>query len=543
MVKHKVSYLSILSFIFCLMIIVPSLEIIINLFKEPGQQWAHIQEYLLKDYAINTIIICIFTGVFTLVLGVGISWLISAYDFPLRRFFKWGLVLPLAIPPYIAAYTYSGILGYTGDLQTLLRSIGIQVDQRYFDIMSIGGAIFIFTIFLLPYVYMIVRSYLEKQSSSLVETARMLGESEIGLFFRVVLPISRVVIVSGITLVILEVISDYGVVSYFGVPTFSTAIFQSWFSMGDVDSAVRLSAILLVIVFSVISGEKFLRRRKRYSETNGKHRALKRKKLKGIGAILAFSLCFIVFFLGFLAPIIQLLKWAMLSYESVISPYFVELIYNTLWVSIVASVIIIIASLIIGNYTRLNNNAFSRLAGKITVFGYSVPGAVIAITVVVFFVDIDKGLGWLYSGIYSDGRTLVLSMSIIMLIFAYFIRYLAVGYQSIEGGFQKIGKRYYEASRLLGHSRFSTFINVDFPMMKPSIIAGLALVFVDIVKELPLVLLLRPFNFNTLATKVFEYANDEMMMEASIPSLLIIGVSFIAIIVLYKVGDKEDNHA
>ncbi|MEG2892432.1 MAG: iron ABC transporter permease [Clostridium sp.] len=530
------------SVVFCIIIVLPSLEILASLFKEPGQQWEHIKEYLLNEYIINTIIICLFTGMFTLILGVGISWLITAYDFPLRGFFKWALILPLAIPPYIAAYTYSGILGYTGDIQKILRGIGINVNQSYFDIMNIGGSIFIFTIFLLPYVYMIVRSYLEKQSASLVETSRLLGESEFGVFLRVIIPISRVAIVAGVTLVLLEVLSDYGVVSYFGINTLSTAVFQSWFSMGDIDSSLRLSGILLIIVFSVMSIEKFLRRRKKYSETTSKHRKLKRKKLGRVPGLLSSILCFLVFFLGFLAPITQLIKWGVLSYSKVLNSYFIELVYNTLWVAIVSSVIIIISALIIGNYTRLSNTKLSRLAAKVTIFGYSVPGAVIAITMVVFFVDLDSSLNWLYNIVFQENRGLVLSMSIAMLIFAYVVRYLAVGYQSIEGGFQKVGKKYYEASRLLGYSRWSTFLKVDLPMIKPSIIAGFALVFVDIVKELPLVLLLRPFNFNTLSTKVFEYANDEMMVEASIPSLLIILVSFIAIVILYKVVDKEEKN-
>lgn len=544
MKKIKFNGWAILSTVFILMIVIPNLNVIMHLFNKPNENWYHIKQYLLKDYIINTIIICLFTGVFTMVIGVSLAWLVSAYEFPMRRFFRWALILPLSIPPYIAAYTYAGISSYTGVIQTFLRNnLEIQVNQKYFNIMSIPGAIFIFTIFLLPYVYMIVRSYLEKQSASLIENARLLGENSLGVFFRVVIPISRIVIVSGVTLVVLEVLSDYGVVSYFGVQTFSTAIFKSWFSMSDVDSAIRLAAILLISVFVVMNSEKVLRGRKKYSSTNTKITPLSRKKLNRFYGTLAFLYCLIILSLGFIIPTMQLLRWGIMSYSKVINSSFFMLMYNSLWIAIISSLLIVIMAIIIANYTRINDNLLSKLYSKITLIGYSIPGAVIAITMVIFFVDLDKSLEWLYKLFNPNSPTLVLSMSLVMLIFAYLVRFLAVGYQSIEGGFEKIGKKFYEASRTLGYSKTKTFLFVDLPMIIPAILSAFSLVFVDIIKELPLALLLRPFNFNTLSTKVFEYANDEMIVEASIPSLIIIFLSFVTILVLYKVVDKEDKHA
>lgn len=544
MKKVKFNGWAILSTIFILMIVIPNANVVLHLFHKPNNNWYHIKEYLLKDYIINTVIICLFTGLFTMIIGVSLAWLVSAYEFPMRTFFRWGLILPLSIPPYIAAYTYAGMLSYTGVIQTFLRNyLEIQVNQKYFNIMNIRGSIFIFTMFLLPYVYMIVRSYLEKQSASLIENARLLGENSLGIFFRVVIPISRVVIVSGVTLVILEVLSDYGVVSYFGIQTFSTAIFKSWFSMSDVDSAIRLAAILLISVFAVMNSEKFSRGRKKYSSTNTKITPLSRKKLNKFYGTLAFLYCFIILSLGFIIPGMQLLRWAIVSYSKVINSSFYTLMYNSLWVAVVSSILIVIMSIIIANYTRINDNFLSKLYSRITLIGYSIPGAVIAITMIIFFVDLDKSLEWLYKLIDPNSPTLVLSMSLVMLVFAYLVRFLAVGYQGIEGGFEKIGKKFYEASRTLGYSKTKTFLLVDLPMIAPAILSAFSLVFVDIIKELPLALLLRPFNFHTLSTKVFEYANDEMIVEASIPSLIIILLSFITILVLYKVVDREDKNA
>nr|MDA8229215.1 ABC transporter permease subunit [Desulfitobacterium hafniense] len=279
--KLHINPWSILSFCFVLLIISPNIDILANMFSKPNENWDHIKTYLLKDYILNSLTIISVTGVLTMLIGTLMAWLISAYDFPFRRFFKWALVLPLAIPPYIAAYTYNGILDYTGVVQRFLRNVlEVQVNPKSFDIMTIKGAIFIFTVFLFPYVYMITRAFLEKQSASLIENARMLGSNSFEIFFRVVLPISRGAILGGTTLVSLEVLNDYGVVSYFGIPTFSTAIFKTWFSMGDIQSAVKLSSILMFMVLGIVLSEKWLRGRKKYSYATAKVRPIIRKQLK-----------------------------------------------------------------------------------------------------------------------------------------------------------------------------------------------------------------------------------------------------------------------
>ena len=532
---------AVFSFIFIVLVILPNLNIVLNVFNGPNENWNHIKEYLLKDYLVNSVILITFTGFFTIIIGTSLAWIISIYDFPLRAFFKWGLVLPLAIPPYIAAYTYQGLLNYTGVIQTFLRnSFNISVQQKYFDIMSPKGAIFIFTMFLFPYVYIITKSFLEKQSAALIENARVLGRNSFEIFLYVVLPVSRAAIVGGVSLVILEVLNDYGVVKYFGIPTFSTAIFKTWFAMGDLDSAVKLSAILMCLVFSLLMLEKFLRGRKKFSYTTAKYSPLSRIKLEGIKGKLAFGYCLMIFSLGFLIPTLQLVHWAFLTYQSILSIRLLGLILNSLLVALFSSSVIVIIAIIIANNCRINENLLSKIYSKVTVIGYSIPGAVIAIGVIVFFVNFDKQLFWFYKMLNPNSSKLVLSTSIVMLIFAYTIRFLAIGYNSIEAGFEKIGTKFHEASRTLGMSVTRTFLKVDFQMLKPAILGGFLLVFVDILKELPLTLILRPFNFNTLATKSFEYANDEMIHEVAISSLVIILISGISIFYFYKVGDKED---
>ncbi|CDF59273.1 Ferric iron ABC transporter, permease protein [Thermobrachium celere DSM 8682] len=474
-----------------------------------------------------------------MIIGVLSAYFITFYDFPFRKFFKWVLVLPMAIPPYIGAYTYNGLLSYTGIIQTTLRNrFGILVNQKYFNIMSLKGAIFILTLFLFPYVYLITKSFLEKQSATLVESAKLLGKSNIEIFFKVIIPISRVAIVSGATLVALEVLSDYGVVAYFGVQTFTTAIFKTWFSLGDVESSVRIAAILMVGVVFVILFEKFFRGRKKYSYSSTKIRPVVRKRLKGIKKNLVIMFFTIIFLFSFLIPTLQLMYFAFLTYKRVLNMSFIVMTLNSLALSILAAIIITIISLIIGNYCRINESNLSKIISKITMIGYSIPAAVIAISVILLFVNIDRKLKWFYLIINPNSKTLVLSTSIFMLLFAYIIRFIGVSYQAIEAGYEKMGKSFFEASRLLGQNTIKTFLKIDIPMLKPAIISSLVLVFIDIIKELPLTLLLRPFNFNTLATRTFDYAADEMLQEAAVPAIIIILISIVAISFINRF-DKE----
>ena len=538
--KDKLNSWGFFSFIFVILVILPCMYIVIHLLDKPNENWYHIKTYLMKDYIINTIKIVFATGIFAMIIGTTLAWLIAAYEFPFRKFFKWALILPLTVPPYIAAYTYNGIFNYTGMVQKFFRNVmEINLDPKYFDIMSIRGAVFIFTVFLFPYVYIITRSFLEKQSASLIENARLLGRSSSSIFMHVILPISRGAIVGGSSLVILEVLNDFGVVSYFGVQTFSTAIFKTWFSLGDTSTAVKLASILMVTVFIILSLEKFFRGRKKYSYTTAKVRPIVPIELKGIKAVGAFLYCFTILSLGFIIPLLQLSQWSILTYKKILNIKLLELMFNSIWMAAIPAVLIIVMSVVIANFYRMKNNWISKAFSKISILGYSIPGAVLAIGVILLMVSIDRELGWFYKAIDPSSKTLVLSTSIFMLIFAYTIRFLAIGYQSIESGFDKIGMKFFEASRTLGYSATKTFFKVDLPMIKPALIGAFALVFIDIVKELPLTLILRPFNFNTLATKTYEYAGDEMIHEASIPALIIILVSIILVYLLYRIGDKE----
>ncbi|NEU29231.1 iron ABC transporter permease [bacterium LRH843] len=527
----------IISIIGAAVILLPILFVFFSLFQEPNENWFQIRQYLLKTYVGNTIILVALTGLFTSFLGVTLAWLVAAYDFPFKRFFRWGLLLPLAIPPYIAAYTYRTMLSYTGVIQTTFRNkFDYQINPEWLSVSSLRGAIFIFTLFLFPYVYIMTKAFLESQSSSFFENARLLGRKPFAIFVKVVLPLSRPAIVAGAVLVIYEVLSDYGVTSYFGIHTITTAIFQTWFGMYDVNSAMRLAAWLMIIIVGMFFLERMLRQRRRYHLPN-KSRPLVPMKLKGFSAAMAFLYCAVVFLLGFFIPFIQLIAWAKLTFNKVWSDTFFTLFYQTVYVAIISTVLILILSVIIANVSRSHSTG-SFILAKLATSGYSIPGAIIAIGILAMFIMLDKWLAPLYAYIGLGETPLVLSLSIVMLIAGYTIRFMATGFNAVEVGFEKIGTKYSEASRMLGVSMTKTFFKVDFPLIKGALISGFILTFVEICKELPLALLLRPFNFDTLATKTYQYAKDELIYEASISSLMIIGISALSVVVFQMIDKK-----
>jgi len=527
----------IISIVGAVVILLPILVIFSSIVQEPNENWLHIRQYLLKNYVTNTVLLVVMTAILTAILGVTLAWLIAAYDFPLKRFFRWGLMLPLSIPTFIAAYTYRTMLGYTGVVQTTLRNhFDYQMNPELLTVSGIGGAVFIFTLFLFPYVYMITRAFLENQSTSYIENARLLGRGPFAVFFRIVLPLSRPAIIGGVVLVIYEVLGDYGVTSLLGIHTISTAIFQTWFGMYDVDSAMRLAAWLMVIIVGMFLFERLLRQRRRYHVSN-KSRPLVPVKLTGMAGIAAFMYCGVVFLIGFLIPFIQLIAWAKMTFHKVWDTSFFTLLYQTVYVAVISTMIILILAVVVANVCR-SHSSLSFILSKCVTSGYSIPGPIIAIGVLAMFIALDKWLAPLYSSMGLGKAPLILSLSLVMLIVGYCIRFMATGFNAIEVGFEKVGTKYAEASRMLGLGKTRTFFKVDLPLIKGSLISGFILTFVEICKELPLALLLRPFNFETLATKTYQYANDEQIHEASISSLLIIAISIVSVIIIQMIGKR-----
>ncbi len=517
---HSFSIVSIIVFV---LVLVVFLQLFAGFTGEASDAWIHIKEYLLFDYIKNSFFLVLFTALFSAVFGFVGAYLVTFYEFPFRKFFGWAMILPLAVPSYIAAYIYGDMFSYTGIVSRLLRGIGI-VSQ--IDVMSLFGASMIFALTLYPYVFMTVRSSLNKQSNEIYESARLLKVSKSKIWRKILLPLSRPALVAGVLLVVLETLNDYGVVKYFNVRVFSFAIFDAWFRLGDVGAAIRLSGVMLIFVFVIVVIERVLRRNKVYYTLQGRKRLRKAlsTKAKVFGYMaLGFPLMF-----GFIIPVIYLSYYSLLTYSKTLDMELLYVTVNTLSISVVATLITLFIALFVANLDRFTTSKFFKRMINFITLGYAIPGAVLAVLVSLFFIGMDRDLVPLYQ-LFGVDKTLVLTRSLAMLSFAYILRFLTLAFNNIESTYQKIGPSYTEASYTLGQGKLKTLWSVDVPMLKDGLIFAFVIVFIDVVKELPLTLILRPTNYDTMATKVYQYASDEMIHEASLPSLLLVSVGVIMI--------------
>lgn len=523
-----------------LFIATPVLTILFNLFKGPGEIWGHLASTVLWDYVINSFLLIFGVGGLSLVLGISSAWLVSTCQFPGRKLFEWALILPLSIPTYIMAYTYAGILDFAGPVQSLLRnSFGLILPGHYLDIMNVKGVIFIMSFVLYPYVYVIARSSFINQSRTILESSRVLGSSPWRTFFKVALPVTRPALVGGVSLVLMEVLNDYGAVKYYGVSTFTTGIFRAWFSFNDANAAIYLSALLMLFVFALIVIERLQRGGARFDQGGATNRPLRRYNLTKGKAALAFLTCMVPLFFGFIVPVMQLLSWAFKTAPKVVDFEFLAMVSNSFLLALTAAISAVIMATILIYAVKLNQNMLIRSLSKLAILGYSIPGAVIAVGVLIPLLALDKNLSSLLYNTLGINIGLLFSGTLFILAFAYVVRFMAVAYNPIDAGFKKICQNLDEVSRSLGISPFKTLTRVNIPLIKGAMLSGALLVFVDVLKELPLTLILRPFNFNTLATKAFELAGDELVPESSSAALIIIATGIIPIILLSKLISKN----
>ena len=515
-----------------LLIVLPLFIVFFNITQPSDEVWLHIRNRLLPGYALNTLILLGGVALITFIIGLGTSWLVSMYDFPGKKFFVWGLILPIAIPAYISGFTWAGILDYTSPVYVFLRNhMGVDTGQFLFvNILSMPGAMVILSLALYPYVYLITRSYFTRQSSTLFDVAASLGKKPGQIFFQVALPLARPAIVAGVSLALMEVLNDYGLVRYFGVDTFTSGIFTAWFAFSNPVAALKLSAWLMVFVLLLLSLERYQRGQMRYNTTGNTYRPVKIQRLRKWYAFFAVVVCSIPFLLGFLFPAIMLIYWSMQTVSYVVDFRFWELLSNSFLLAGLASITVIVFALLVAFSVRSFPSRFMKLLARIATLGYAIPGAVVAIGILVPFLWLDgKMAGWV-----GQGVRIALTGTWFALIYAYLVRFMAVGYNSIDSGMERVSKSMDEASRSLGRSNIKTLGLINIPLIKSSVLSAGILVFIDVLKELPLTLILRPFNFDTLAIRAFEFASDERVAEAAPAALVIILVGMIPVFFLNK---------
>jgi iron(III) transport system permease protein len=526
----------VLTVIIALTMSLPVLFVGSAIFQPLNENWQHLKEFLLVEYIVNSLLLMVGVSFGVLSMGVITAWLTSMCEFPQRRFFSWMLLLPLAIPAYIIAYTYTGLLDYAGPVQTQIRDwTGWGIKDYWFpEVRSIGGAIIMLSLVLYPYVYMMARAAFLEQSMGVLEVSRTLGSTPLNGFFRVALPLARPAIVTGLSLALMETLADFGTVSFFGIGTFTTGIFRTWFGVGDGTTASQLSAMLLMFVFALIMLERWSRKRAKYHHTSQKHSAIKRFQLKGKAVFFAWLACFLPVFFGFVLPALQLLYSVFTTADKTIDVSFFSLTLNTMLLAIAASLIAVSIALLLAYGKRLYKTPVIRASVSIASLGYAVPGTVIAVGVMTPFALMDRAIhDWMKTN-FDITTGLFLSGTVFALLFAYTVRFLAVSVNAIESGLGKIKPTMDDAGRSMGLSPIAVLRKIHMPLMRGTVLTALLLVFVDVLKELPATLILRPFNFNTLAVRAHELAADERLADAATPALMIVLVGIIPVILLSK---------
>jgi len=512
----------------------PVAVVVLNLLVPRADTWKHLASTVLPDYVANTLLLAALVGAGVIVVGVGCAWLTTMCRFPMAKLFGWALLLPLATPAYVMAYVYTDFLQFAGPLQGALRAAtGWHAGDYWFpDVRTLGGAAFVLTFVLYPYVYLLARAAFLEQSSSALETARMLGHGPWRSFFRIALPLARPGIAAGTALCLMETLADYGTVAYFGVDTFSTGIFRAWFSLGDPVAAAQLGALLLAGVAAVLALERLARGRAAFHSA-GRKRATP-YPLGGAAAAGAWLACAIPLAVGFALPAALLVRLILQDEAAAFGVRFARLAWNSFALAGTAAAIAVACAVLIAYAMRLHAGVLERVSNRVAGLGYAMPGVVVAVGVMVPLARLDQWLAGLVQSATGAPLALMISGTVLALLYAYVVRFLAVALQTVEAGLAKIRRSMDEAARSLGATPARTLALVHAPLLARSLFAALLLVFVDVMKELPATLALRPFDFDTLAVQTFNLAKDERLAEASIPALAIVAVGLIPVYLLAR---------
>lgn len=499
--------------------------------------WDHLLETLLKRYALNSLLLSALVATGVIILGVPAAWIISFYRFKGRGTLSWLLLLPMAYPAYILAYTYTGVLDYSGPVLTAMRDLDIPawVMDPLLNIRSLPGAAIMLSLVLYPYVYLLARAAFLDQSANLMEAAYTLGQSRFRVFIRIVIPMARPAIAAGTLLAVMETLADFGTVQFFGVQTFTTGIVRTYYGFGDTVGAAQLSTLLLGCVFFLVIFEKSSRGRVRYYSDRLRKLSQTSITLSGWRQSVAQVLCFLPVCFGFLLPTAILLYWAFFFAEL---QSMWNLIISSFFLAGFASLLIVCVALIICYANRLYPSTWLSYATTFVGLGYALPGVVVAIGVLIPFGAFDRLFSELLRP-FGIEPSLWLSGTLMALVFAYLVRFLTVATGNLSSGLSRVRPSIDQSGRLLGLSQMGVVRKLHVPLIRGSVFTALLVCFVDILKELPATLILRPFDFNTLAVKAYELAGDERLIDAAVPSLCIVFVGLLPVIWLNRSVTRE----
>ena len=507
----------------CLLVAIPvALPILVTLSEllfGDRSIWLHLWDTVLFDYLSNTLLLMLIVGVLATLIGVSTAWLTSQYQFPMSRWFPVLLVLPLAAPSYVVGYVYADFLDYSGPLQTSLRAMGI--DQQLPSIRSLAGAGLVISLVLYPYIYLLTRVSFQQQSAGYLQAARSLGANQWKVMMQVSIPLARPAIIGGLALVLMETLADYGVVEHYGVPTFTTGIFRTWFAMGEPGGALQLAACLFIIAAVLISFEQ-LSRRGSTANLISSSTPQEPARLYGVKSWAATMFCLLPVTLGFFIPFAVLIQYSIESGDSLFASKLLDLVGNTLTVALTAALVCLIAAIWLAYAARQRPNPITQVGIRISTLGYAIPGMVLAVGLLKPLATVDRQIAGFVLEQFETNIGLLMTGSITALVLVYTARFLTVSFNNIHSGLSQVHTRLDEVAATLGSGRLKTLRKLHLPLLRPALASALLLVFIDVVKELPATLVLRPFNYETLATRVYRLASDERLAEASTAAIMIV---------------------
>jgi len=525
------------------MVALPVVSVLYLAFFPEENAWPHLISTVLPSYLENTLILMLGVGTLSLLIGTGAAWLISMYDFPAKRWLSWGLLLPFAVPAYVIAYVYTDLLEFAGPVQSYLRELtGWESARDYWfpSIRSMGGAIIMMSLVLYPYIYMLARAAFLEQSVSLYRVSRSLGASPLSFFIRVSLPIARPALAVGLSLVLMETLNDFGTVDYFAVRTLTAGLYDTWLNMGNLGGAAQIAVLMVLMVVVLITLERYSRRKQKQYHSRNPGDPIPRTRLTGFRGYLATFLIASPIILGFVVPFVILAKYAYANFAKSWTTDFFTYAVNSFSLAATAALITLIIGITLSYTKRLNPNRGSQALVSISSLGYAIPGAVLAVGIIIPFASFDNFIDSLMREYFQFSTGLIFTGTAFAIVFSYCVRFLAVATGSVDSSLSKVTPNMDMASRSLGLSQFQTLIKVHLPIIKRGALTGMLVVFVDCLKELPATLILRPFNFETLATQVYQFASDELIEQSALSALVIVLVGIIPIILLDKsINNKQ----
>lgn len=521
----------------CAVVTAPLVAILVQAMHSSGHTWPHLLSTVLPSATLTTFLLMLGVGAMTLAIGTGTAWLVTMYRFPGSRWLEWMLLIPLAMPTYIIAFCYLELFDYSGSIQTALRAVfGWQSASDYWfpEIRSLSGAIFMLSLVLYPYVYLTARASFLQQSVCVLEVSRTLGRSAWGCFWSVALPLARPALVAGVTLALMECLNDIGAVEFLGVQTLTVSIYSTWLERSSLPGAAQISIVMLIVVLGLLAAERMARRKQKYHHTTGKYRHLPEERLGPLGSALALTACIAPIVMGFALPASVLIGPALGSLAAGAGPDYLRAAWHSLSLALAAAAIAVILAVILTYACRITRSKLVHGATGLAGVGYAVPGTVLAVGLLAPLAAFDNSVDALMERMFGFGTGLLLSGTAFAIILACTVRFLAVSIGAIDAGMRKMSLNLDAASRTLGLTVTQTLWRVHLPILRPALGTAALLVFVDSMKELPATLLLRPFNFDTLATHVYTLATLDLFEDAALAALSIVAIGLAPVLLIHS---------